>query len=248
MAAIASGNVAVSAGKSATVTLGGTDVSRDTAYKVYAVLYDGSGNASAVTSLAVTTEPLKLKTFTIVPDTGSANVLTGFNPDKLEYGTLVVPEDTSYVTVEVSANASSFIGTLTINGEQTSNKQVDVSGETAAINVVVQEQYKQEVKYTAVVKVTGSTALKTLIVDGEDYEPGSAAAIKIGADPTHVDLVIEPKDVAAKIWLGSTPVTAGATVTLTLDAITTQASFTIESADGHATKTYTIEFDRTPLP
>lgn len=247
-AATASGYVAVSAGKSATVPLAGTGVSRDTAYKVYAVLYDGSDNASAVTSLAVTTEPLKLKTFTIVPDTGSANILTKFEPDKLEYGTLVVTEGTLNVTVSVSVDVPYFWGILTINGEQTAEKIVDVAGEKTEIIVIVQEQYKQEVKYTAVVKVAGSTALKKLTVDGEDYEPGSAAAIKIGADPTHVDLVIEPKDLAAKIWLGSTPVTAGATVTLNLDATTTQASFTIESADGHATKTYTIEFDRTPLP
>ncbi|HHX92253.1 MAG TPA: hypothetical protein GX688_01285 [Clostridiales bacterium] len=247
VAATASGNVAVSAGKSATVSLAGTDVSRDTAYKVYAVLYDGSGNASAVTSLAVTTEPLKLKTFTIVPDTDSANVLTRFKPDTLEYA-VVVPEGTSYVTVEVSANASTFIGTLTINGKEPSNNQVDVSSGTATITVIVQEQGKRSVEYKATIEVAASAALESLTVDGAIYKPGYSADISIGSEPTSVTLVIVSKDSAASIKIGSVNVTTGDSVTLNLDATTTQVSFTIESADGLAEKTYTIKFNRDPIP
>jgi hypothetical protein len=43
-------------------------------------------------------------------------------------------------------------------------------------------------------------------------------------------------------------VTTGDSVTLNLDATTTQVSFTIESADGLAEKTYTIKFNRDPIP
>jgi hypothetical protein len=247
VAATASGNVAVSAGKSATVSLAGTDVSRDTAYKVYAVLYDGSGNASAVTSLAVTTEPLKLKTFTIVPDRDSANVLTGFNPDTLEYGTRVVPEGTSYVTVNVSAPP--FTGSLTINGKEPSNNQIDVSSGTAEISVVVQELGKRIVEYKATIKVAASTALESLTVGGALYVPGSPADISVGPGTTQVELVIVAKDPAASIWIGSINVTSGVPVTYyLLDSTTSQVSFTIESADGLAEKTYTIKFNRDPIP
>jgi hypothetical protein len=85
-------------------------------------------------------------------------------------------------------------------------------------------------------------------VDGAIYKPGYSADISIGSEPTSVTLVIVSKDSAASIKIGSVNVTTGDSVTLNLDATTTQVSFTIESADGLAEKTYTIKFNRDPIP
>lgn len=248
-AAIAAVNGAVSASGAATLQLTGGSITRDTAYKVYAVLYDGSGNASQVVNTTVTTEPLKLKTLTIVPDTGSSDILPGFRSNKLDYGTIVVPDGTSYVEVTAEANALSFIGDLTINGDAgIAGKQVDLTGGTATITVIVQELGKRSVTYTVTVRVAGSAALSSITINGTDYDPDTSAPFAIGADPVPVTLVITPEDPAAVIEIDGVAVTAGDSITLNLDSVITQKSFVIESADGLASRTYTIRFDRTPIP
>ncbi|HRV34056.1 MAG TPA: Ig-like domain-containing protein, partial [Anaerovoracaceae bacterium] len=143
-AAIAAVNAATPASGAATLPLTGEGITRDTAYKVYAVLYDGSGNASQVVSTPATTEPLKLKSLTVVPDTGTGDILTGFKPETLDYGTIVVPNGTSYVEVTAEANALSFVGDLTINDDtQIADKQIDLTAGSAEISVVVQELGKR---------------------------------------------------------------------------------------------------------
>lgn len=252
-AAIAAVNAATPASGAATLALSSEAVTRDTAYKIYAVLYDGSGNASQVVSSAVTTEPLKLKSLTIVPDTDAANVLSGFKSNKLNYGTLVVPNGTSYVEVTAEANALSFVGDLTINGDvEMAGKQIDLSAGSADISVVVQELGKRSVTYTVTVQVAGSAALNSMTIQiAEDitaYEPGVSEPLPIGADPIQVTLVISPEDPAATIRIDGVTVAAGDPITLNLDSTITRKDFVIESADGLATKTYTIRFDRTPFP
>ena len=248
-AAIAANNIATAASGAATLQLAGEGITRDTAYKIYAVLYDGSGNASAVISQPVTTEPLKLKSLTIVPDTGTADILPGFKSDKLAYGTIVVPNGTASVEVTAEANALSFVGSLTINGDvEVGGKQVDLTAGTADISVVVQELGKRSVTYTVTVKVAGSAALSSMTIDGNAYDPASSAAYAIGADPVQVILVISPEDAAASVRIDGATATAGAPITLNLDSTITQKDFDIVSADGLATRTYTIRFDRTPIP
>ncbi|HCU07941.1 MAG TPA: hypothetical protein DF480_03060 [Clostridiales bacterium] len=248
-AAIAAVNAATPASGAATLTLSGEGITRDTAYRIYAVMYDGSGNASHVVSSAATTEPLKLKSLTIVPDTGTANILSGFKPDKLSYGTIVVPDGTSYVEVTAEANALSFVGDLTINGDvEMAGKQIDLTAGSADISVVVQELGKRSVTYTVTVRVAGSAALDSMTINGTDYVPDVSAPFAIGADPVQVTLAITPTDLAATIQIDGVTITAGDPITLNLDSTITQKNFVIASADGLATKAYTIQFDRTPFP
>lgn len=248
-AALAAANIATPASGAATLQLAGTGITRDTAYKVYAVLYDGSGNASAVVTAAVTTEPLKLKSFSIVPDTGTADILPGFKADKLDYGTIVVPNGTAYVTVSAEANALSFVGSLTVNGDvKVAGKQVDLTDGKADITVVVQEDGKRSVTYIATVRAAGSAELSSMTIDGNAYDPASTVPYAIGSGQVLVILVITPKDPLAAIEIDGGTYAAGDRIELNLGSTITQKDFVIESADGLATKTYTIRFDRTPIP
>ena len=248
-AAIAAVNAATPASGAATLPLTGEGITRDTAYKVYAVLYDGSGNASQVVSTPATTEPLKLKSLTVVPDTGTGDILTGFKPETLDYGTIVVPNGTSYVEVTAEANTLSFVGDLTINGDtQIADKQIDLTAGSAEISVVVQELGKRSVTYSVAIRVAGSASLESMTINDEVYDPASSASFGLGADPVQVILAITPEDPAATIRIDGATVAAGDPITLNLDSTITEKSFVIESADGLATRTYTIRFDRTPLP
>ena len=125
---------------------------------------------------------------------------------------------------------------------------MDLTGGTATITVIVQELGKRSVTYTVTVRVAGSAALSSITINGTDYDPDTSAPFAIGADPVPVTLVITPEDPAAVIEIDGVAVTAGDSITLNLDSVITQKSFVIESADGLASRTYTIRFDRTPIP
>lgn len=247
--AIASANAAAATGKAMTVQLAGEDIQRDTPYKVHAVLYDGSDNVSAVTSIAVTTEPLKLKSLTIIPDTSATSVLTGFRPEKLDYGTITVPDGTKEVSVTAEANAAVFVGSLTINGDtEIVDKKISLAGGTADISIVIQETGKRSVTYSVKIKVAASAALKTLTVNGAAYVPGTSPDIAIGPDQRQVELVVVPEDAAAVIRIDGTVIGAGVPVLLSIGAETSEIKLDITPADGGTAKRYTIRLDRTPVP
>ncbi|MDD3538241.1 MAG: hypothetical protein PHH65_08270, partial [Eubacteriales bacterium] len=107
---------------------------------------------------------------------------------------------------------------------------------------------KRSVTYSVAIRVAGSASLESMTINDEVYAPASSASFGLGADPVQVILAITPEDPAATIRIDGATVAAGDPITLNLDSTITEKSFVIESADGLATRTYTIRFDRTPLP
>ena len=247
--AIAAVNVSATASNATTLKFSGGSITRDTAYKVYAVLYDGNNNVSPIINAAVTTEPLKLKSLTVIPDTGSSNVLTGFSPDKTDYGTIIVANGTTSIDVEAVANADFFVGSLTIknNRVESGNTIALINGE-ADVEVIVQEDGKTRNKtYKFKVKAAGSVEISNMYINGVEYDPSSGASFAIGADPVTVKLVINTADYGAKIAIAGTQKNSGDEIFIPLNDTTRELTFTILSMDGLKTKDYTIKFDRSPI-
>lgn len=247
--AIAAVNASVTAGKAATLTLSGDKIFRDTEYKVFAVLYDGNNNASSVVSKSVRTEPLKLKSLEVVPGTGTSNVLTGFDSDKTDYGTKVVPNGTKFVRVKAEPKASLFSGPLPvmINDDRTTEKDISLDAEgKATITVVVQEEGKRSVTYKVAVKEAGSADLDSMTINGVSYNPASGTPYSIVKDWVEIELVINAKEDDATIIIKGEdePVASGAKIVLTIGPEVNELEFTIMSSDGLDKKTYKIPFNR----
>ncbi len=249
--AIASTNIPVTAGNAATLKLSGGQIGRDTAYVVYAVLYDGNNNASAVVNASVRTEPLKLKLLEVVPNTGTwtSNVLTGFDSDKMDYGTIVVPNGTKFVRVKAEPKASLFSGPLPvmINDDRTTEKDISLDAEgKATITVIVQEEGKRSVTYKVAVKEAGSADLDSITINGVSYNPASGTPYSIVKDWVEIELVITTKEDDATIIIKGEddPVASGAKIVLTIGPEVKELEFTIMSSDGLDKKTYKIPFYR----
>jgi hypothetical protein len=249
--AIASTNIPVTAGNAATLKLSGGQIGRDTAYVVYAVLYDGNNNASAVVNASVRTEPLKLKLLEVVPNTGTwtSNVLTGFDSDKMDYGTIVVPNGTKFVRVKAEPKASLFSGPLPvmINDDRTTEKDISLDAEgKATITVIVQEEGKRSVTYKVAVKEAGSADLDSITINGVSYNPASGIPYSIVKDWVEIELVITTKEDDATIIIKGEddPVASGAKIVLTIGPEVKELEFTIMSSDGLDKKTYKIPFNR----
>ena len=247
--AIAAVNASVTAGKAATLTLSGDKIFRDTEYKVFAVLYDGNNNASSVVSKSVRTEPLKLKSLEVVPGTGTSNVLTGFDSDKTDYGTKVVPNGTKFVRVKAEPEGSLFSGPLPvmINGDRTIEKDISLDAEgKATITVVVQEEGKRSVTYKVAVKEAGSADLDSMTINGVSYNPASGTPYSIVKNWVEIELVINAKEDDATIIIKGEdePVASGAKIVLTIGPEVKELEFTIMSSDGLDKKSYKISFNR----
>ncbi len=250
--AIAATNVSATASNVATLKFSGGDIARDTAYKVYAVLYDGNNNPSSVVSASVKTEPLKLKSLKVIPEGGTSNVIAGFSPDKTVYE-VIVPNGTSYVEVIAEANASSFIGDVIINGEENATAEISLSGGKATITVIVQEEGKSSVTYKVTVRETGTAELESMTIgqspgDQEAYDPNSGEKYPLEEGPKKVYLVINPEDPNSTIRIGGETKSGGESIEINIGATTTEVSFVIEASDGVTKKTYKIRFDRTAFP
>ncbi len=250
--AIVATNVSATASNVTTLKFSGENIKRDTAYKVYAVLYDGNNNPSSVVSASVKTEPLKLKSLTVIPDVGSSNVLTGFSPDKTVYD-VIVPNGTSYVEVIAEANASSFIGDVIINGEENATADISLSGGKATVTVIVQEEGKSPVTYKVTVREAGTAELESMTIgqsqeEQEAYDPSTGEKYPLEEGPKKVFLVINPEDPNSTIRIGGETKSGGESIEINLGATTTEVSFVIEASDGVTKKTYKIRFDRTTVP
>ncbi len=232
---------ASNANKVATVNLSGDKIARDTAYKVYAVLYDGNGNASTVVDRAVTTEPLKLKSLTIIPDTGTSNILT-FKPETLDYGTILVPNGTTSVKVTAVVNTDTFDGERMINGESAVTRTVDLVDGKATIEVYVKENSAiRSVQYKLKVQARGSTDIDRITINDVEYR---GAAHDVRVDAGSVSLAVWSKDLNATITVGTISMERGVPKTLGLNPDTDKLIITIRSADGE-TKNHTVLLNRT---
>lgn len=246
-AALAFASASVTASSAKTITLSG--LSTDTQYKIYAVLYDGSGNVSNVVNISATTRPLLLKSLAIVPAIdGGKNVLTGFSPEKTDYGNLTVPYGTDAVDVTAAANADIFVGTISINGDTSDAKaRIPLVNGRAAITVTIQEAGKTAVRYTATVIESGSADLDKMTINGDSYTPGTNYLLE-SYDTSSVVLNITPEDPNAAVLLDGYQIESDEDTTLNISPSTTSVTFRIQSSDGAITKSYVIKFTRPPAP
>lgn len=249
--AIAATNKSVTAGTAATLTLSGDQIARDTAYKVYAVLYDGNNNPSAVVNASVTTDPLKLKSLSVVAKPSGTSVLTGFDSNKTNYGTIYVPAGTTEVEVTATIGQS-FIGDLTINGKRVDASDIIAlpgSGSVSVTVTVKEEGKSRSMTYTMEIRAMGSAEVESVTIGGENYVPSksasSGAKFEVGPDQEKISLVITAKDPNATITILGVTKTGTFTGELQLDTDDESIPFTIKSADGKSQQTYYILFDRT---
>lgn len=236
------------ASKAITLKLSGPEVSRDTNYRIYGVLYDGSNNYSAVVSAAVKTEPLKLKSLKIIPVTGGvegSDVLSGkFDPDTFTYNVLV-NNGTELVRVTADANVgdAGFSGDLLINDEKNTADIPIVSGQ-ATVTVLVREDGKANTKtYTVNIKEKGSAELLSITINDLPYDPASPPTLTADV-MVDIKLVIKATEIGATIHIGPDTYSSGAIIDRTLSSTALTLPFTILSADGVTTKDYTISFTR----
>ncbi|GAB1475873.1 hypothetical protein MASR2M70_07050 [Bacillota bacterium] len=242
-------SASVSASNIATLNITGGSILRDTAYRVYAVLYDGNGNASAIVNAPVRTEPLKLKTLRVIPVAAAvegADLLAGkFKPDTTTYSVLV-DNGTELVRVTADANAGElgFSGDLLINGVKNTADVPIVAG-TATVTVEVKEDGKTNIKtYTINVKEKGTAELQSITIDSFPYNPAVdeyQLAANVSVD---VKLVISAVEAGATIRIGSDRYNSGTEIERTMPSDALTLPFTILSSDGVTTKDYTIRFIR----
>lgn len=246
-AAAAFASSGVTAANAKTLSLSGLET--DTQYKIYAVLYDGSGNVSNVASVTETTMPLLLKSLTIVPVIdGGKNVLAGFEPEKTAYNNIYVPFGTDAVDVTAAANADLFVGTISINGKaSTATVRVPLVNGKVTITVNIQETGKSPVIYTVTLIEAGSADLDSMTINGDSYNPGTSYRLE-SYDTTSVVVNIVPEDSDATILIDGYQIENGEDTTLNMSVATTSISFRIRSSDGSLTKSYAINFTRPPAP
>lgn len=248
-----SGNTAIAAASSSATassakTLKLSNLSTDTQYKIYAVLYDGSGNTSAVVSKDARTSPLLLRSLTVVPEGGTSNIITAFSPGNMNYTGLIVPNGTASVNVTALANADLFIGTLSVNGDRDSiTVNVPIIDGEAVIEIVLQETGKTAVTYTVTIREAGSTELDSMTIDDMPYTPGDEYTLP-SYDATSVKINIMPDDPNAKVYIDGTLIPNGVNTTITIGDSTDSITFTIRSYDESSVRSYTILFERPAAP
>lgn len=240
--------VSSSASASGAKTLKLSGLSTDTQYKIYAVLYDGNGNASAVVSKDAKTSPLLLGSLEVIPAGGTSNIITDFSPNKMNYPGLVVPNGTASVDVTALASAAAFIGTLSINGDSDSIPvNVPIIDGEAVIEIILQETGKTAVKYTVTIREAGSSELDSMTINETSYTPGTVYTLP-SYNATSVELNIIPADPNAKVYIDGILITNGADFTLTIGDSSDPKTFTIRSYDGSSVRSYTILFERPAAP
>lgn len=248
--AIAAVSGAATASKAATLKLSGAGISRDTNYKIYGVLYDGSNNFSAVVNSAVKTEPLKLRSLRVFPVIGgieSPDALSGkFNSDTTVYS-ILVDNGTEFVRVTADANVGDegFAGDLLINDEKNTADIPIVAGK-ATVSVAVKEDGKiNTMTYTVNIKEKGTAELKSLTIGGDPYDLVSGAKYPLPADVSvDIQIVINAVESGASIQIGSDTYNSGDPIERTVTSTADTLRFTIWSADGVTKKDYTILFER----
>ncbi len=215
-------------------------ISRDTSYKVFAVLYDGSGNPSAVVSSTAKTLPVRLKSLTVTPIDSAENVLTGFSSDKYIYS-VSVPYGTSSVNIKATPT-SSFDGAIKINGEVNNPIDINLGDDVTTVTITIQETGKSILTYTVNINHAGTAKLKSMTINGQGYVPDTDAKYEITEDPATLTLKIIPVEADAKIWIQGNQYNKDDNIVITLSHPSAELKFTIESSDGTTTREYKIAF------
>ena len=241
-AALGSGSASVTVGGTGTISFSG--LKTQTAYKIFAAVYDAQGNFSTVSSVASTTLSLLLSDLNIYPHGSGTNVLSSFDSGTKNYTKIYVPCGTDSVDVEAEANSDVFVGTLTINGASGTEAEVPLAADgTLTLTVVLQETGKTAVTYTVSIIEIGSVELASMTIDGDAYTPGDTYTLDTAATESVV-LNIVPEDADADIYVDGTAISNSTNTTLNISATTTSVTFVIYSVEGQDSETYTIRFAR----
>ena len=244
IAAAASRNLSVTTFTAKDLTLSG--LARDTAYKVYAVLYDGAGNYSTVVAdESNQTKRLSLNSLTVTADTGVVPLSPAFSQATTSY-TVIVPKANTSVTIAATTTDNLPIS---VNGSTTSGI-VTLTGTTTPITIVaVEPGTTNPVEYTVNVLKQGDASLSMITagaatLSGGSYSSGSVMLI---SSSEAISLQIAAVDSEATISVSGAGVTwngslSGGVWTLTdsLTLTTTDTAITFTIADLNISATYNI--------
>ena len=244
IAAAASRNLSVTTFTAKDLTLSG--LSRDTAYKVYAVLYDGAGNYSTVVADETNhTKQLSLNSLTVTAGTGVVPLSPAFSQATTSY-TVIVPKSNTSVTIAATTSDNLPIS---VNGSTTSGI-VTLTGTTTPITIVaVEPGTTNPVEYTVNVLKQGDASLSMITagaatLSGGSYSSGSVMLI---SSSEAISLQIAAVDSEATISVSGAGVTwngslSGGVWTLTdsLTLTTTDTAITFTIADLNISATYNI--------
>lgn len=234
--AISKGSVSVKASNAAALKLTGLDT--DTVYRIYAVLYDGNKNASAVMVFDDRrTLPLRLSSLYV--KVADVDVLKDFNSEKMDY-TVKVPVDATFMLV--GAGAGSFRGTITIDGRMENPAGILLIDGEKIINIVVQETDKTPVTYRVHVTEKGDTRIGEALINGKPYTIGENFILD--SAETAVTLSIVTKDPGAMVFLNDKIETDPTNIILTIDIDSLFDQFKVTIANKGEQTDYTISFKR----
>lgn len=239
----ASGNTGISGGGTATVKLSG--LLTDTSYTAYSVLRDSAGNTSSVISTSVKTTPLNLKGLSLSGTEGFS-----FSPTKYVYDNVYVPYGTNEITV--SADAGSFVGTISINGSSGNSQEVSIDGlsqGTSTISVVIEETGKSARTYTVNIRARGTADLSSLSINGTSVDMSSNSStidFPISATEESVNISADSKDSGATMRLGGSNISDNKEGKFSFGSSDPAPSITLEvtSSDKSTQRTYTLRFTR----
>lgn len=251
IASVAKASLTTTANTAKTISL--TGLQTDTDYKIYAVVYDGGNNASAVVTVSASTSPLLLKSLTVMA--GNKNELSNFVPTTKTYN-VTVPFGTNQVVVTALPNKDVYLdGTISIGGTSESTVSISLSGPSTSVTIVVQESGKTAVTYTVTVTVVGSIGYKSIKILNEyvtdessavDYVPGAFYTLATSTTSA-IKLNIEPLDPLATIWIGPDKIAANSYTVINFGELLNLITFRIESSDTSRSSNYEIKFIR-PTP
>lgn len=242
-AALLTGSKSASASAATAIKLGNPEdphISRDTSYKVFAVLYDGNGNASAVVSSSTQTLPVRLASLKITADESTENMLKGFSSGIYDYN-VSVPNGTTSVKV-LATPTSSYEGETIINGIKTYTNDISLSDGKATVTITIQETGKSLQTYIVEIKEKGTADLEGMTINSTSYIPGSSGKYELTETPAELTLNITPVETGATVLFNGTEKDSETNFTYTLVSPDNELKFTIESSDGVTSKEYTIEF------
>lgn len=244
--AVIAKSATASSTKIVSLDISGEAIERDTAYRIYAVLYDGAANASSIINLTTRTEPLKLKSLSATLTSGGENYVINFKPYTYNYE-ILIPNGTDSIKINAEANADMFPGKIRINGgDKPAIISLDGSSDKT-VEIVVQEDGKRSQKYEIKIKVRGSAGLESMSINGKSYTPNIRDKFALPADEGIIKLIIYPVESEATIKIGADTIGKGELKEYTIGDTTDRMTFTIISADKVTTAVYEILFDRTSV-
>ena len=233
----------VKANTASTLTI--SNLSPNTPYTVYALLRSGNVN-SKVVSASYSTKISEATLNSLTVSSGGQNRLGSFSAGNKTY-TVLVPFGTD--KVEVAATAGTGIA-VEINGRNTAQTSVDLSGVKNEIRVKASASGKADSIYTITVQVQGNTEVSSVTLGDKSFGPSDSYGTSVAYDATKIAIQIVARDSSAAISLGTQ--SGMGTLSLPEEALSpggnTTFTFTISSHVDSKTYTITITREAPPPP